>query len=236
MMEAPMKCLLAALLLAVPVLAHADDDPRVDDDPTHAEAKRLSELGADALQRQEYPIALHDFESAYALFPSPKLHYNMALAHDGIGQPAETRAEFKLFLSAAPDAPSEQREYAEKRIAALAPKVALLTVQGAAGQIVLVDGHPAGPAPLDVEVDVGEHHVSQADRGSVSLFVAEGDHREVKLVELLAANPPHRPLVKQWWFWTGVSAAVLAGTLVAIWIATTPHAPPSDLGNFDARP
>src|SRR5688572_3894649 len=44
--------------------------------------------GVDALKRGEHQIALDRFEAAYALVPSPKIHYDFGLAYVGLGRHA----------------------------------------------------------------------------------------------------------------------------------------------------
>jgi hypothetical protein len=211
---------------------------RADDDPSHAEATRLSELGAEALQRGEFKIALHDFQSAYALFPSPKLRYNMALAEDGIGdEPAEALGDYRLFLGETEATPPEQRDYATKRIGELSPQVGHLAIDGAAGVVVSVDGHDVGPAPQgDLVVDPGDHRIEQTGRAATSVHVAQGGRASVHLAELVVSHPAGHPITKRWWFWGAVGTVTVATVATIIQVATTPRVPTTSLGNFKAIP
>ena len=45
-----------------------------------------------------------------------------------------------------------------------------------------------------------------------------------------------RPLVKQWWFWTGVGAMVAAGVVILLLSARGPSTPNTALGNREFQP
>ena len=72
-----------------------------------------------ALKRDDYRAALARFEEAYALVPSPKIHYDFGLAYVGLARPGEALAAFERFLAEAPDAPADKREKAAGWVATL---------------------------------------------------------------------------------------------------------------------
>src|SRR6185436_3402457 len=98
------------------------DAPRAGEAARSAARAKLVE-GVDALGRGENQRALEKFQEAYALVPSPKIHYDFGLAYLGLGRPAEALSAFERFLAEAPDAPADKREKAAKRITALRPQV-----------------------------------------------------------------------------------------------------------------
>jgi hypothetical protein len=80
--------------------------------------------GVAALKRRDHQAALTRFEEAYALVPSPKIHYDFGLAYVGLGRTADALAAFERFLAEAPDAPPETREKAASLIPTLRARLA----------------------------------------------------------------------------------------------------------------
>jgi hypothetical protein len=102
----------------------------------------------------------------------------------------------------------------------------LLRVTSAPGARVLVDGRAVGDAPTEVRLPPGKHAlvVRHADAPEVATSVVLGE-REQRLVDVPLAVD--KPLVKRWWFWTGVGV-LAAGGAVALGVAlTTQRAVPS---------
>jgi len=99
----------------------------------------------DALKRGDYPTALARFEEAYALVPSPKIHYDFGLAYVGLERPAEALAAFERFLAEAPDAPADKREKAASMVSALRARVAE-TAGRDEHEAAQVAAQPAGPS------------------------------------------------------------------------------------------
>jgi hypothetical protein len=211
-----MRALCVALLVVVGGAAYGDDE-----DPNHEEARKLSDLGADALARGDFKIALNDFESAYRIFPSPKLHYNLALAHEGLEDPASAAMEYREFLAqATADVPQATRDYAKQRMAAIEPKVGLLAITGASGQVT-VDGKPVA-ADQDVYVAPGGHEVRSGGAGA-TVTVRAGERKKVRLLSL-TEPPPERhassgSVLGKWWFW-GIVGTAVAGAVVTTVVVT----------------
>ena len=88
----------------------------------------------DALKRGEHRVALDRFEEAYALVPSPKIHYDFGLAYLGLGRDADALSAFERFLAEAPDAPADKRDKAARYVAELRARV------GTVGDAPGVDG------------------------------------------------------------------------------------------------
>jgi len=110
-----------------------------------ASARRKLVEGVDAMKRGDYPTALARFEEAYALVPSPKIHYDFGLAYVGLERPAEALAAFERFLAEAPDAPADKREKAASLVSALRARVAE-TAGRDEHEASQVAAQPAGPS------------------------------------------------------------------------------------------
>ena len=93
--------------------------PAVASDANREAARAKLVDGVAALKRDDYQAALSRFEEAYALVPSPKIHYDFGLAYVGLGRSAEALAAFERFLAEAPDAPADKRERATAMVAKL---------------------------------------------------------------------------------------------------------------------
>lgn len=83
----------------------------------------------------------------------------------------------------------------------------------------MVDGRAVGDAPAEVRLGPGKHAlvVQHDDAPEVATAVVLGEH-EQRVVDVPLAIS--RPLVKRWWFWTGVGV-LAAGGAVAIGVAAT---------------
>jgi hypothetical protein len=115
---------------AVPV-ARAQPDAARDASREAAHAKLVE--GVDAMKRGDYEAALALFQQAYALVPSPKIHYDFGLAYVGLERPADALAAFERFLAEAPDAPADKREKAASLGAALRARLAETSTRGGDG-------------------------------------------------------------------------------------------------------
>ncbi len=103
-----------------------------------------------------------------------------------------------------------------------------------------VDGKPWGPAPVTVELSIGEHVIRLTKPGYVeevrktAIKTGQTTDLAVKLlpeaeVQVAAAG---EPIYKKWWFWT-VLGAVAAGVVIPTVILTRGKAEPA---HFDGQP
>src|SRR5262245_36237106 len=114
-----------------------------------AEAKRLKDLGAAALEAGRPAEALTHFREAFRIFPAANLRSNLGLALDRLGRELEAIEEYERFLSEAVAAPPDARRFAETRLAELESRVARLTVEAdPEGAEIAVDDKSIGRAPL----------------------------------------------------------------------------------------
>ena len=134
-------------------------------DPGRSDREKATAIlaeGAELYRNGQLRRALGNFQAALVLFPSPKIHYNVGLAYQGLGRNAEALKAYERFLSEAQDAPPETLADARARAAALEPKVARLVLAcDAEGAEVLLDGATVGRTPLPgpLPVDPGRHEL-----------------------------------------------------------------------------
>jgi hypothetical protein len=151
--------LLLVVVLLLASAAHAD--PRTD-------ARDRLEEGSALYRKGDYQGALHKFEEARALFPSPKIYFNLGQALNRLGRTAAAVEAFERFLAEAPDAAADRRRDAEALLNELRPRIGYVRVTAEAGSEIAVDGQPAGTAPLKrtVAVDPGIHQVTARAPGA----------------------------------------------------------------------
>jgi tetratricopeptide (TPR) repeat protein len=174
---------LAALtgVLAVAGLARAE--------PDKSTAQRLKDLGAQAMSRSDFTLALEYFNSAYRAYPSAKLLYNIGLALDGAGRLPEAIDTYRRFFGeAGADTPAEARQYAQKRAAELERRVGTLLVgrQPADAEVSLDEESAPLVAEQPVRVMPGAHtlHATRAGHEplNLSVEVRAGEEKRVELV------------------------------------------------------
>ena len=170
------------------------------DEPSRAEAKRLKDQGTRALN-DGYPAqALELFESAYRVYSSPNLQYNIALAHGRLGHDVAAAESYRLFVEEALNAPNDAREYATTTLEQLTQKLGQFDVRGPANAELFIDDVTRGKLPQ-----------------RRTLFVTAGDH----LVRAEALPPGTPPFVH--------SYAVRAGERVevtVVFLAPSPSSQP----------
>jgi len=125
-------------------------------------AQELQKEGLRLLDNGDSRGALKDFEEAIGLFPSPKILFNMGLAHKALGQEVDAVNNFERFLDEAPYAPKQSRDTAEKIINEIRPRLSYLEIAtDDIGSHISIDGHEVGVAPLPrpLAVNPGAHEV-----------------------------------------------------------------------------
>jgi hypothetical protein len=158
-------------------------------------AQALLKEGSALYKRSDFAGALKKFEAAYALYPSPKLQFNIGQADRELGRIVEAVEAFETFLMQAPDAAPAIVGEARKSLAELKPKLAQLKIDAVAGAQVTVDGRSFGFTPLAriVWVAAGDHHVEIKHPSylpaSLAVTVAAGEIRTVA-PSLRAAGEP----------------------------------------------
>ena len=157
--------LLVGLLLAVP---QAWAQPAASEDAKTRATAVLKE-GSQLYNSGDYTAALTKFQEAYALFPSPRILFNLGQAHQRLGRYVEATEDFERFLATAGSAPQDARSAAQRALEEMRDRVAHLEVSAnMQGAEVFVDGHSRGltPLPRPVLVSVGAHQVVVQRQGS----------------------------------------------------------------------
>jgi tetratricopeptide (TPR) repeat protein len=152
--------IVAALLLAGAATARAAES---DTNRAAAELARGKAVEAEKLyEERDYRAALRKLEEAFALYPSPKIHYNFGLVHRALLREVEALEAFEKFLAEASDAGAEDRATATRHVAELRAAVGVLEITcDTAGAEVFVDGRSGGTTPLAraLRVAPGPHQV-----------------------------------------------------------------------------
>jgi tetratricopeptide (TPR) repeat protein len=134
-------------------------------DPVRSDREKATAIlseGAELYRKADFRRALGNFQAAFALFPSPKIHYNVGLAYQGLRRNAEALKAYERFLAEAQDATPETLADARARAAALETKVGRLVLTCDVDDAeVLLDGALVGrtPMPGPLPVDPGRHEL-----------------------------------------------------------------------------
>jgi hypothetical protein len=224
----------------------------------HAQA--LLREGTRLYRKGQYREALEKFTGAYALYPSPKLHFNIAQAHRELGRPVEALVAFEKFLADPAGSPRAVTDEARHSATELRAQLGQVQVHcETADAEVLLDGGAVGrtPLPQPIWCTPGKHVLSLTREGFVPfeepVTVAAGasaavsaDLRRVKLevdpYQGTYASPPlpaapasdRLPLWprlrRSWWFWSAIAAVAVGGGIALVVAGHGTDAPPSSLG------
>ncbi len=91
--------LVAAALLALPMVAHADN---------RQQARAHFVKGQELFSSGSYRQAISEFAAADGLAPSPVLEFNIALCHDRLGERDEAIRRYNEYLRRVPNASNKQ--------------------------------------------------------------------------------------------------------------------------------
>lgn len=98
----------AALTLAAPAYA----EPAAA--PSKEAAQRHLERGNQLFRHDDISAALVEFQAAFELFPSPKLHFNLGQCERALKHPEAAARHFERFLADASDVSPDLRAEAER--------------------------------------------------------------------------------------------------------------------------
>lgn len=138
-------------------------------------------------EKGDYQAALATLQAAFALYPSPKLHFNIGVVQRGLGRDVEALVSFERFLAEAPDATAERRAAADRQVAELRGRVAFIdVVSDVAGAEVFVDGRSYGNTPLGAPLPVvpGPHQVLVQKTGAPLAYTDRLEARAGALVRV----------------------------------------------------
>jgi hypothetical protein len=186
--------MLAAIGVAVGAMPVARAQPATASDATREAARRKLVEGVDLMKRGDYQGALGRFEEAWALVPSPKIHYDFGMAYVGLGRPADALAAFERFLAEAPDAPADKREKAASLITPLRRQVAEASGQNdgeAERGTPPPPGAPAatpGNAPAAASSAAKDDATSRRDEPTAATAGAAADHDPARVRRIAAVS------------------------------------------------
>ena len=127
------------------------------------EAKAHFTAGADLFDQGDNERALKEFEAAYALVPSPKIQFNIGMAHERLAHDVQALEAFDAVLAApANEIPQERRDQASNHRHDLRAKVAAITIAcERVGITISIDGVARGKTPLPhaIYVEPGTHQL-----------------------------------------------------------------------------
>jgi hypothetical protein len=156
-------CLVVLVHLAARTAVAADVDA-----DEKARGKALLAEGLNLMDNGHAQEALAKFEAAYQIVPSPKVLFNMGLAHQALGNRVTALECFEGFLGELPDAPEDARTYAERQVQLLRADVSFVDISAnRPGAEARIDERPVGVLPLKkaVVVQPGPHVVSIRENG-----------------------------------------------------------------------
>jgi hypothetical protein len=185
----------AAFFVLLSLLAQeAAPAPGVD---AKAKAQVLLNEGAQHYEQAEFAAALAKFEQAYALFPSPRLLFNIGQASRELGRPVEAIHAFEGFLAQVSEAPVEMFDEAKRSVAELSTQIGKLLIEcPLVGAVINVDGKKVGEAPIKdlIRVAPGRHQVTATHPSALpaieDVTVAVGTVQTVVLRPLALAEAP----------------------------------------------
>jgi hypothetical protein len=164
------------------------------------EADRHFKSGVALFKESKFTEALAEFERAYEIAPHPLVLYNIAGCHRELSHYGEAVKYYKRFLDEGKGkVPAARLADAQKELDAILARIARITVTvtGADGAKISLDGNELGTLPLDMPLIVppGEHRLvasAPAHRDAErSVRVASGDAVKVELT--LVELPPTEP-------------------------------------------
>ena len=174
--------------------------------PLDAESDPLASVSSDGRRAGSTPLVLRLHRGRhYLVFRAPR--YAAALHVVDIDEASELRLRVELEAL-------RPTEVAGRLAGLSAPELAALPSAERAGLV-----SPGGAAPVHVGRDDGGWRAALIDPStgaivrSVGTEIDELDLAVPELVGSLRDAPQKKPLVRKWWFWTAIGAAVVATSL-----------------------
>lgn len=120
-------------------------------------ARKIFKAGNKAFEQRQVDRALKHYQQAYALWPHPRVLFNMAVSLGFLGRPLASAKTFKRVLEYGPEPISKLRyKQAAERYLELMGQLANIVIQCSdAGAKLYVNGEPIGEAPLNKKITVG---------------------------------------------------------------------------------
>jgi hypothetical protein len=153
-----------------PVAAAAQPAGQQAEDPLRQAARERYLNGRDLLESGNAVGALQEFAASYQLYANWPSLYGMAMCQEALERPAAALELYQQVLrEGGDDVPGSERLTIGVRITEIQAQIGTTPTTGSTGRLavrstpdgaaVLVDGAPAGTAPLQVDVSVGPHRI-----------------------------------------------------------------------------
>lgn len=225
------SALLGGLAWSGEVWAEEEGGPETD--PAQIErARQLFREGISFSDRNEHEQALARFEEALSLYPAASIRYNLAATYVELGRRAAAATQLDAVL-ADPETAEDLADRARELLITIEPQIGNLEVDRSAldpRAELFLDAQPIAfeHQTGTIRVDPGAHELSaEVDGEEVareSVEMTAGQTAQVSLAPLspveqavveAAAEPVEEerartPLARNWRFWVGVSAGVIA--------------------------
>ncbi len=186
-------------------------------------ARKLFEAGNKAFEQRQVDRAFKLYKQSYAIWPHPRVLFNMAVSLGFLGRPLASARTFKKVLQYGPEPITDLRyKQASERYLELMGQLANIVVTcNDAGAKLYVNGEPIGTAPLDEKITVGPgtHMITANAEGKVpysaQVRLAPGQLKRVRVSLQAFSDVVQYKMVDRyhWWVPTVVSGA--AAVLVA---------------------
>ena len=198
-----------------------------------------------------YDDAAKHYDAAYTLVQDPAFLFNIGQSYRMAGKLDQALDRYRAFLrKASADAPNrntaekfvaeiKRKLYEKKETAPIAPAEAVPAKEPALAPPATPAPPPAAtPAPLPVATPAetpaaGASSAAPLPATPIAVPIPPLVDNSTNLTsEPVPAEQTSvdRPMYKTWWFWTGVGAVVVAGTVTAILLANQSSSPCSGTG------
>jgi len=199
-----------ALLGAAPVFAAAKG-------PNDAQAREEFRKAQAAYNLGDFEEARRAYSEVYRLKPHPALLFNIAQCERQLGNWEKAAFGYRRFMELMP----EGTDFGTAR--------ALLAEME--------------QKQRDEDARAEEQRRLEEAKALAQAEAAAKARREAELLKQpppLAHPPPvaveeEAPVYKKWWFWTGIGAAVVGGTVIAVAATSSSDPRPVSLGTLDTR-
>jgi tetratricopeptide (TPR) repeat protein len=187
-------------------------------------ARKLFKAGNKAFEQRQVDRAFKLYKQSYAIWPHPRVLFNMAVSLGFLGRPLASARTFKKVLEYGPEPITDLRykQAAERYLELMGQLANIVVTCNDAGAKLYVNGEPIGTAPLDEKITVGPgtHMITANLEGKVpysaQVRLAPGQLKRVRVSLKAFSDVVQYKMVDRyhWWVPTVVSgaAAVLAAT------------------------
>jgi len=209
------------LLLLVGEAARGEVPTAPQSDPRLIAARGHFDAGRVYFEQGDFKRALREFLEAARDVDLPALDFNIARAHDRLGDAVRAVERYQRYLTRAPD--QEDRAQIVARIRELQELIGTLVIVSRVPGAVLVLDEEAAQAGVPIRVTAGAHKLVASREGwlsrTVEVRVAGGQEARVEIdpapVPQAVAPPPRIVEVRserpsRWWIGVVVGAVVLA--------------------------